>query len=103
VLARELKASGRAVFACADGASARTFLEATPDRFELLVVDDPARLDEKAPLTQTIRTRTPNLKIFVLSPTPDDGLQRFAQLHCLQKPFGMHELRRALASVLATG
>ena len=45
VLARELKASGRAVFACADGASAHTFLQATPDRFELLIVDDAHQLD----------------------------------------------------------
>ncbi len=101
MLASELKASGRAVFACADGAAARSFLEATPDRFELLIVDHHQRLDGGDALGQTIKTLAPDLKICVLGqgPKPAGGL--WPQLHCIQKPFGVHELRRALASVLA--
>jgi CheY-like chemotaxis protein len=103
MLASELKATGRAVFACADGASARTFLEATPDRFELLIVDDPQRLDDADALGTTIRTVTPDLKIFVLAPGRVANGARWPHLHHIQKPFGAHELRAALATVLAAG
>jgi CheY-like chemotaxis protein len=102
MLARELKATGRAVFACADGASARSFLEATPDRFEVLIVDDPQRLDIGQPLVETIRELTPGLKIFALSPGHTATLA-LPLLHHISKPFGVHELRAALASVLAAG
>jgi len=103
MLASELKATGRAVFACADIAAARSFLEATPDRFELLIVDHPQHLDADAALLPTIRDRLPDLKICLLgraSATVADG---WPAVHCIQKPFGVHELRRALASVLADG
>lgn len=103
VLARELKASGRAVFACADGASAHTFLQATPDRFELLIVDDAHQLDEHTPLARTIRQHTPDLKICLLTPSPATSPESWPAIHCLQKPFGVHELRRTLASILAVG
>jgi CheY-like chemotaxis protein len=102
MLASELKATGRAVFACADGASARTFLEATPDRFELLIIDHPQRLDGGDALAATIRERAPGLKIFVLA-TGRPPADSWAQLHHIEKPFGLHELRRALASILAAG
>jgi CheY-like chemotaxis protein len=101
VLARELKASGRAVFACADGASAHTFLQATPDRFELLIVDDAHELDEHTPLARAIRQHTPDLKICLLTPSPATAPEAWPDIHCLQKPFGVHELRRTLASILA--
>ncbi|MCK5943828.1 MAG: hypothetical protein KAI24_17725, partial [Planctomycetes bacterium] len=103
VLARELKASGRAVFACADGASAHTFLQATPDRFELLIVDDAQQLDDDTPLARTIRARTPSLKICLLTPTPQRMPPQWPGMHCLMKPFGVHELRRTLASILTAG
>jgi hypothetical protein len=103
VLARELKASGRAVFACADGASANTFLEATPDRFELLIVDDPRQLDEGKPLARTIRSLVPALKICVVTPTPSLPPVAWPDLHFLQTPFGVHELRRTLATILTAG
>lgn len=103
VLARELKASGRAVFACADGASAHTFLEATPDRFELLIVDDAQQLERHTQLARTIRERVPALKICLLSRSPNARRDEWPALHCLQKPFGVHELRRTLASILTPG
>ncbi|MFK7739107.1 MAG: hypothetical protein AB8H80_02200 [Planctomycetota bacterium] len=100
VLARELKASGRAVFACADGDAANTFLEATPDRFELLIVDDENQLASKTPLARTIQERVPNLKICLLTTGPSQAPAEWPNAHCLQKPFGVHELRRTLASIL---
>ena len=103
MVASELKATGRAVFACADASSACTFLEATPDRFELLIVDHPQRLDGEEALAATIRTVAPTLKIFVMATAPHSTNTTWPHLHHLQKPFGVHELRAALASVLAAG
>lgn len=105
MLAKELRAAGRAVFACADGTSARTFLEATPDRFELLIVDQHGRLDDGDALGETIRRLTPDLKICVLSRAGEPLAGTRAQddwpdLRRIEKPFGVHELRQALASVL---
>ena len=102
VLARELKASGRAVFACADGESAHTFLQATPDRFELLIVDDAQHLEEHTPLAATIRASAPALKICLVTPIAAPAPSRWPELQTLKKPFGVHELRRMLASLLAT-
>jgi len=105
MLAKELRSSGRAVFACADGTSARTFLEATPDRFELLIVDQQHRLDDGDALGETIRRLAPGLKICVLSPLGEKTTDASAEnqwpgLRRIEKPFGVHELRQALASVL---
>lgn len=103
VLARELKASGRAVFACADGASVHTFLQATPDRFELLIVDDPNQLEHSTPLARTIRALAPSLKICLLTSTTGGPRSAWPTMHYLQKPFGVIELRRTLASMLTAG
>ncbi|MEZ6036057.1 MAG: response regulator [Planctomycetota bacterium] len=103
VLARELKASGRAVFTCADGASAHTFLEATPDRFELLIVDDPQQLEDGASLAEAIRTLAPDLKICLMTQNPSTQGDAWPRLFWLQKPFGVHELRRKLATILTAG
>lgn len=103
LLSQELKAAGRAVFACADGAAACTFLEATPDRFELLVVDDAQRLDATDPLAATIRRVAPQLRILALWRSPIAPSPDWPELRHVAKPFGVHELRAALASVLAAG
>ena len=101
VLARELKASGRAVFVCADGESAHTFLKTTPDRFELLLVDDVQELKPHTPLAHTIRAHAPALKICLLTSAPPTEEPTWPDLHTLKKPFGVHELRRTLAMILA--
>jgi hypothetical protein len=90
------------VFACADIAAARSFLEATPDRFEVLIVDHAQRLDADTTLLPTIQRRVPDLKICVLGQSAS-AATGWPEVHCIQKPFGVHELRRALASVLAGG
>lgn len=95
-----LKASGYAVFVCSDGAAACAFLKATPQRFEVIILDHEHRLDGGDALGETIRTLVPNLKICVLVPGPTHPATTRPQLHCIEKPFGVHELRRALASVL---
>ena len=90
------------MFACADGASAHTFLRATPDRFELLIVDDAQHLEEHTPLATTIRASAPALKICLVTPSAAPGPSHWPELQTLKKPFGVHELRRMLASLLAT-
>ena len=90
---------------CADGTSARTFLEATPDRFELLIVDQGFRLDDGDGLGATIRQLAPDLKICVLSAAGEPGpgapdAEPWPDLCRIEKPFGVDELRQALASVL---
>ncbi len=101
MVARELKASGRAVFACADTASVRAFLTTAPERFELLVVDSVRRISRDETLSESIRMQAPELKIFVLDGRGGELADRFAHLHCIPKPFGVLELREALALVLA--
>lgn len=100
MVASELKAAGRAVFACADGASARSFLEATPDRFEVLIVDHQDRLDADRGLVATILRLAPDLKVCVLARGDANVEDALPHVHRIEKPFGMHELRRALATVL---
>lgn len=101
MLAAELKAGGRAVFVCADGAAAESFLRATPQRFELLIADDARHLATGSSLATAIRELTPHLKLCVLG-RPGAGPAEFGVAQYLPKPFGVHELRQALASLLAS-
>lgn len=103
MLASELRATGRAVFACADGAAARSLMQATPDRFEMLIVDHAARLDSGDMLAATAERLCPTLKVFVLSDFADQQLppDLAARVTRIRKPFGVQELRRALAAAFA--
>lgn len=102
MLATELKAHGRSVFACPDGGAARALLQATPDRFEILVVDHDSRLAAGEALAATVADHCPELRVFVLSESPQDRWPaQFAErVTSIQKPFGVHELRRALGAAL---
>lgn len=102
MLASELKACGRSVFACADGAAARSLMQATPDRFEMLVVDQANRLAASDQLATTAAHLCPDLKLFVLSDRSESELpvELANRIHHITKPFGVRELRRALASIL---
>lgn len=101
MLASELKACGRSVFACADGAAARSLMQATPDRFEMLVVDQESRLGARDNLAATAMRLCPDMKVFVLSDADQGDLPEeiAARVHRIRKPFGVHELRRALAAL----
>lgn len=102
MLATELKATGRAVFVCADAAAASTFLRATPDRFEVLIVDRDERLADRD-LAEALRSIAPALDLLSLD-APDAATDaQWPRLRRVRKPFGVHELRRALASLLAAG
>lgn len=101
LLAAELKTLGRAVFACSDGAAMRSLLQATPDRFELLIVDRPSRLDSRD--ASIALHLCPDLKVFMLSDSDEVGSSNalIARAHRIKKPFGLQDLRRALGTVLA--
>lgn len=101
LLASELKACGRAVFVCPDSAAARTLLKATPERFELLIVDHDAQLDRTGPLATAAAELAPGIKLCVVSnaDTVDSGLPE--RVVRIQKPFGVLELRSALKTALA--
>lgn len=102
MLATELKAQGRAVFACPDGAAARSLIQATPERFEILVVDHVGRLDAGDLLASTVARLCPDLRVFVLSEVRRDRVpsQLLDRVTEIRKPFGVRELRRALAAAL---
>ena len=102
MLATELKAQGRAVFACPDGAAARSLIQATPERFEILVVDHMGRLDAGDLLASTVSRLCPDLRIFVLSEVRQDRVPSPLRNRVteIRKPFGVRELRRALAAAL---
>jgi len=102
MLATELKAQGRAVFACPDGAAARSLIQATPERFEILVVDHVGRLDAGDLLASTVSRLCPDLRVFVLSEVRADRVpsQLRDRVTEIRKPFGVRELRRALAAAL---
>lgn len=99
MVAAELKASGRAVFACADSAAARSLLQATPERFELLIVDHDERLDAQDPLAAAALRLCPSIRLCVLA-APDRARTVVAEVHRIVKPFGPHELRAALLRLL---
>jgi hypothetical protein len=101
MLAVELKAAGRAIFACADSAAARSLLEATPERFELLIVDQDKRLRD-AELAIAASEVCPDLKVCVLASPAHGEVAVPAGVVRIGKPFGPPELRSALAAVLAS-
>jgi hypothetical protein len=104
MLAQELKAAGRAVFACADDAAARSLLAATPDRFELLILDQDARLEAGDRLAAAAARLCPGIKVCLLGGEQDavTPAHLAPRLHRLNKPFGLPELRSALSTILGS-
>lgn len=100
----ELKARGRNVFSCADAAAVRTLLQATPERFELLVCDRESSTVDAEQLASGAVTLAPDLKVCILErqgtevPVPEALADR---IHRIGKPFGLRELRTALGRILA--
>ncbi|MFN9277235.1 MAG: hypothetical protein ACK6D2_16065 [Planctomycetota bacterium] len=102
MLAAELKAAGRAVFVCADAPAASTFLRATPERFEVLIVDRDERLADRE-LAAALRSVAPAVENVSLDAHASADLAPWPHMRRVRKPFGVHELRRALASLPAAG
>jgi CheY-like chemotaxis protein len=103
LLAAELKSRGRNVFACSDAASARTLLRATPERFELMIVDQRAQAEPGHRLAESAARLCPDLHVCVLATddaTAEPPADLRERLHRLGKPFGMPELRSLLEDLL---
>ena len=102
MLAAELKARGRNVFACADGDAVRVLLETTPDRFELLIVDQRSRSEPGHQLAETSARLCPGLKVCLIAgeDSDDPPLDLRHRLHRLPKPFGVRDLRLLLEDLL---
>lgn len=99
----ELKARGRNVFSCADAAAVRTLLQATPERFELLVCDRESTTVAAEQLAASAMALAPELKVCILerqgAGTPETGVLP-GRIHRIGKPFGLRELRSALGHIL---
>lgn len=104
VVAREMEHTGRRVFCCADGAAARSLFAATPERFELLILDREARRQPGVVLATEAVSLSPGLKILLLGAEPRPGLDIEPDLgdrcRVLHKPFGVTELRAAVNGLL---
>lgn len=102
MLAAELKARGRNVFACADGDAVRVLLQTTPDRFELLIVDQRTRAESGHQLAESSARLCPGLKVCLIAAEaadePPQDLRH--RLHRLSKPFGIRDLRLLLEDLL---
>lgn len=103
MIATEVERCGRKILTCIDAASARVLLEATPERFELLILEDSAPHVGGLGIAKTALRRTPHVKVLVLGniaeKAPIDAAD--SQLRVLRKPFGILELRTLLGTLLS--
>ena len=104
LLAMELGRSGRNILTCTDGAAARSLIEATPERFELLVLDSAAPMESGDHLAMHAFDLEPAFKILLLTdalsfpPARDPSLT--GRLAELRKPFSLSDLRDAVRYLL---
>ncbi len=105
MLASELHKTGRNIFTAPDGASARSLLEATPERFELLILDQQARGESGDQLAQRASHLNPEIKVLLLSTERGPGLrlppERRQRIVILAKPFSLMELRESIGALLS--
>ncbi len=101
MIATEVERRGRKILTCVDAASARALLEATPERFELLILEVHAPHGGGMPIAIEARERHPNVKVLVLgSAREDEPDLADNSLEILHKPFGILELRDSLETLL---
>lgn len=107
MLARELAKTRRNVIACADGMAARTLFEATPERFEVLILERDSRRLRGEQLARIALAHDHRLRIVMIHPKPGirtaPDLRDHPGLVVLHKPFGLMELRNCLAEVTGLG
>ena len=101
LIAHELQALGRKMVSCVDGASARSLLEATPDRFEMAVLSADARVEGGCSIAALAAERIEGIRILMLTTRaiPACDLPAGAEVQVLHKPFGLQELRDTIRSM----
>ncbi len=113
MIASELRAlEDRPVMTCADGEAAKALLEATPERFELLVLERNARLVSGESLAMQSLNKNPSVKVILLTrrannlatdPAWDDLMRDPAiatRVDTLQKPPATATLQTALKRMI---
>lgn len=100
MVANEVERLGRKIFSCVDAASARALLEATPERFELLILEQDARNGDGLAIARDVAATRRETKVLILGHISEEvpGDEDIARL---RKPFGLLELRSALNEILA--
>ncbi|MCA8975214.1 MAG: response regulator, partial [Planctomycetes bacterium] len=99
MIAYEIRGTGRKLISSVDGASARSLIEATPERFELAIVEHDARIESGSEIARLLSERCPGIGIVLLTTQPGVGIRGLAagaRLFEIAKPFGVMELREAL-------
>ncbi|MCB9872225.1 MAG: response regulator [Planctomycetes bacterium] len=106
ILASEFGRARRNVIACGDGAAAQTLFGATPQRFELLVVEQACRRVPGAELVRAATRFDRGIGIVYVTNGPDIAVEpdiaEHPHLRVLAKPFGVMELRERVAEVLGS-
>ncbi len=104
LLAREVRNTNRNVIACADSVAAQTLFQATPERFELLILEQDSRRLAGDEVAAKAMQLNPDLKVILLTSGPGwvGALpERLGDSYkLLSKPFGVMELRESLAEIL---
>ena len=116
MLTRDLRRYGRHVIACDEGMAARSLFRATPERFELLILEEDARRLSGHELAVEALAGRPDVRVILLAPShggggplPDrpaaDAAAPDPGPRCVRvsKPFGLMELRSAIGELLGPG
>ena len=107
MLTNELRRLGRHVIACDEGRAAESLYSATPERFELLILEqDARRLSGNALAVQALAEHQ-DVRVILLTSRPqrDTETAPAPDPRCVRipKPFGLMELRSVISELLGTG
>lgn len=104
MLTDELRRLGRHVIACDEGRAAESLYTATPERFELLILEQDARRLSGEALAARALAERQDVRVVLLGSrlevTQEPSDPRCARI---PKPFGLMELRSVVSGLLGTG
>jgi DNA-binding response OmpR family regulator len=107
MLTHDLRRLGRNVIACDEGKAAQSLFSATPERFELLILEqDARRLSGEELAAQALRD-WPDVRVILLTSRPSRHHARTESTpdpRCVRipKPFGLMELRSVIGELLGS-
>ncbi len=108
MLTHELRRLGRNVIACDEGKAAQSLYSATPERFELLILEQNARRMSGEELAAKALADRPDVRVILLTSAPHRhlaGAESAPDPRCrrIPKPFGLMELRSVVGELLGSG